>query len=177
MTSNVTDFERYPISSVSMLSINLRFLASKIFFWTSVELKWKSKNATRRGSLTGCLAVINNKGLPFQFLLPVSVPPFYRSRFPLLPGSRSSSRAPAPPGLPLLPGSRSPILVRFAYLWNEEINYHKFSWHSLQGITSGLYLMFYLYVYILTSIQSSKKYIERNTQGIHNLSQAGHCLK
>ena len=157
MTSNVTDFDRYPISSVSTLSINLRFLASKIFFWTSVELKWKSKNATRRGSLTGCLAVINNKGLPFNFYS--RVPPFYRSRFPLLPGSHS------------------PVLVRFAYLWNEEINYHKFSWHSLQGTTSGLYLMFYFYVYILTSIQSFKKYIERNTQGIHKLSQAGYCLK
>ena len=37
------------------------------------------------------------------------------------PASRSS-RAPArPPGLP------PPILVRFAYLWNEEINCHKFS--------------------------------------------------
>ena len=37
------------------------------------------------------------------------------------PASRSSSRAPAPPGLP------PPVLVRFANLWNEEINYHKFS--------------------------------------------------
>ena len=87
-----------------MLSTNLRFLAYKIFF----EPRWRlNKNKKTR------------LGTGFDWIF--SGNKQQRTAFSISAPASRSSRAPAPPGLP------PPILVRFANLWNEEINYHKFS--------------------------------------------------
>ena len=97
--------------------------------------------------MTGFLAVISNKRLPFQFLLPLPAPP---------------------PGLP------PPILVRFANLWNEEINYHKFS--DTRSEAQRLVCTWCVFVCIYSELNSIFLYIEWNTQGIHKLHLMGHCL-
>ena len=97
MTYHAIDFDRYSIFT----SILLLFVVwKKITFswlWNFIFclVKWKSKKLAKNWFLTGRLAVINNKRVPFWFLLPLLRPQ-------IVPASRPLPPSILPPPVPLI---------------------------------------------------------------------------